>query len=294
MNVQRSLWLALPLALLLPVGCNDGSGAADGQATEPAAAAPAAETPAAAEHGHRHGHHARRQAAMMIHAARDLDLTDAQKATVDQLSQQLHGQRGEARGEHQAMHTALVEGVRAGNVDMSRLAPLQAAADQRQKAHAAREAAALDGLWAALQPAQRQALVASVRERQANRQARWEGKRAEGETGGWQKQRLAHLTSQLGLDATQEQQVSALLGKGDRPAPGAMQARHQDQKARTEAMLMAFAGASFQASKLDLAPAAEGRMGRGQHNAQFLAQLVPILRADQREKLAASMVKERE
>jgi hypothetical protein len=293
MNVHRSLWLALPIAFLLPLGCN--SAAETGESPEAVAAAPGAEAAAApvapvAQAGHHHGRHHRGPASMMLHAARGLDLTDAQRATIDGLSAQLHERAGE-RAAHQAMHAALVQGVRAGSIDLARVAPSQAASDQARQAHAAREAAALDGLYAALQPAQRQALVAGVRARQAEGAARWAAHREEGQAGqGHGQQRLAHLTAQLGLDAAQQQSVAGLLAQ-DRPAPAAMQARHQEMKARTEALLTAFAGTSFAAGNLDLAPPAEGKMGPAGH-AQFLAQLVPILRADQRETLAASMEKQ--
>jgi hypothetical protein len=288
MNVHRSLWLALPLAFLLPIGCADNNGT--GQATEAAAEAPAAVAAPAAQ-GHRHGHHARGPAAMLFHAARQLDLSSAQQSTIDQLSQQLHGDRGGGRAQHQAMNAALVEGVRAGSIDLARVTPLQAASDQARQAHHAREATALNGLWAALQPAQRQALVASVRTRQADRAERWSSKHAEGEAaGGWQSQRLAHLTTQLGLDAAQQQTVAGLLASGQGATPAAAASRHQAMKARTEALLTAFVADAFDASQLDLTPA--GEAGPGQHRAQFLAQLVPVLRADQRETLAQSIENE--
>jgi Spy/CpxP family protein refolding chaperone len=293
MNVHRSLWLSLPLALLLPVGCADNSGS--GQANEPVAAATAAAiTPApAAEAHHRHGHHGRSPAGMLFHAARQLDLTEAQRSTVDQLSQQLHGSRGGARAEHQAVQASLVEGVRAGSIDMTRVAPLQASADAARQARAQREATALNGLWNVLQPAQRQTLVSNVRAKQADHAERWNGQHEGHAAGAWQQKRLDHLTAQLDLDAAQQQKVAALLAAEPQPAPAARQAQHQAMKARTEALLTAFAADSFDAQKLDLAPAAEHRMGAGQHRAQFLAQLVPVLRADQREKLAVSMENER-
>jgi Spy/CpxP family protein refolding chaperone len=283
MNVQRSLWLALPIALLFPVGCNDATGA--GQSAEAVAAAPAAqETPAAREGRHHGRHHHQGPARMLFHAARSLDLTDAQRSTIDQLSQQLRGNRG---GDQGAARAALVEGVRAGNVDVTRVESLQATGGQARQAHQARESAALNGLWAALQPAQRLALVSQVREKQAERAERRAGHQHA--AGDWQKQKLAHLTTQLDLDAAQQVTVEGLLAKGERPSPAAMQAKREEAQKRNDALLTAFASDSFDAAKLAPSASPEGRMGFAQHRAEFLAQLVPVLRADQREKLASSM-----
>jgi Spy/CpxP family protein refolding chaperone len=291
MNVQRSLWLALPLALLFAVGCNDA--APTGQTAEPVAAAPAAAAPVA-ETGHRHGrHHFQGPARMLFRAARSLDLGDAQKATIQQLAQQLRGERGQ-RGEQGAARTALIEGVRAGSVDLARVESLQTASGQARQARREREATALNGLWAALQPDQRAAVVATVRERQAARAARWAAKKQEARAPGeWQANKLARLTNQLGLDTAQQSNVQALLAQGDHPTAAAMHAQHAQMKERNEALLTAFAGDAFDANKLDLSPAFAGKAAFGQHRAQFLAQLVPILRADQREKLASSMESER-
>jgi hypothetical protein len=169
---------------------------------------------------------------------------------------------------------------------------MQAAATTAQQARTARQATALNGLWAALQPAQRTALVASVHEQQAKRAARWAAHENDAQAAGtWQEKRLAHLTTQLGLDANQQVAVGNLLAKGQSATPATMQARHAEMQAKREALLTAFQGDAFDASKLDLA-AGRGA-GMGQARAEFLAQLVPILRADQRETLASSMEKAR-
>jgi Spy/CpxP family protein refolding chaperone len=295
MNAHRRIWLALPLSFLLPLGCNNGGGT--GQTGEPVAADQAAAAPAAASttgsHGHGHFRHHKSMARMMIHAARGLDLTDAQKATVDGLATSLHGQHPGPSAEQQAYHAALVQGVRAGNVDMVKLAPLQTAATTAHQARATREATALNGLYAALTPDQRQSLVASVREQREERATRWAAHRQEKEASGdFAQHRLAHLTEMLGLDASQQSQVQAIMA-ADRPAPAAKQARHEAMAARTNALLTAFTADGFDANKLELAPPVDAAMGPGMHG-QFLAKLVPILRADQRETLASSMEKRAE
>jgi hypothetical protein len=287
MNAHRRIWLALPFAFLLPLGCNNA--AETGQAAEPVAAEPAAAAPAAApSHGHGHFRHHKSMARMMIHAARGLDLSDAQRATVDSLAASLHGQHAGPSAEQQAYHAALVQGVRAGNVDLVKLAPLQTAATTAHQARATREATALNGLYAALTPTLRQSLVASVREQREESATRWAAHRQEKEASGdFAQHRLAHLTETLGLDASQQSQVQALM-TADRPAPAAKQARHEAMAARTDALLSAFTADGFDANQLELAPPVDAAMGHGMHS-QFLAKLVPILRADQRETLAASI-----
>ncbi len=296
MNVHRSLWLALPFALMLPLGCAQNTGT--GQASEAAVGEPAAAAePVAATHAHQHGrHHHRGAAAQMFRAARELDLTQDQRSTIEQLAQGLRGEHA-GRAQNQAMRAALVEGVRAGAIDMTKVAPLQTANDQARQAYVARQATALDGLWSALQPAQREALVASVRARQSARAAHWAEKKQEraqeGQTAsGWQQQRLAHLTTELSLDASQQQAVAGLLASRQTKTPEQRASFHAQAKARNDALLTAFASDSFEANNLDLAPAAGPRMGWAQHRAEFLSQLVPILRADQRETLASSMENE--
>ena len=137
----------------------------------------------------------------------------------------------------------------------------------------ARETAALNGLYNALEPAQRQSLVDTVRERHAERATKWASHRQEIEAnGGWGQQRLAHLTTELGLDAAQQQAVQTIM-TANRPAPAVREAKHEAMKERNEAMLTAFTSDSFDATQF--APSVEGQMGPGQH-AQFLAKLVPI------------------
>jgi hypothetical protein len=282
MNVRRSLWLALPFAFLLPLGCN--TAAETGEAGATAEAAPAAvAAPAAATQGLRR-RHARGPAHMLLHAARALDLEDAQRTTIDNLSAQLRGAGTSASNGHQAISAALAAGVRAGNVDLSVIEPLQVAAGAARQARAQRQTAALNGLWAALEPEQRQALVANVRARAAS----WASHRQDRQpAGGWAQQRLARLTNQLGLDASQQEAVAGLMAS-NRPTPAAMQALHVEMQNRHEALLTAFEGDAFDASTLDLTAPLAAKLGPAQH-AQFLAQLVPILQADQRETLAESM-----
>jgi Spy/CpxP family protein refolding chaperone len=216
---------------------------------------------------------------MMFRAAHQLDLKDAQKATLEKLSTDLHA--AAPAGPPKEMmdyHAALAAQVRAGKIEPAKLAPLQTAIDTAHKAHKDKEAEALNGLYAALEPAQRKALVAAIHAKQAAHKP--DPAKAEAHA----KERLAHLTKQLDLDAAQQKKVEALLAK-DTSGP----AMHEEMKKRTDAVLTAFEGEGFDAKKLDIGPAPTGKAMAA--HTQFLTALVPLLKPDQREKLAASVEK---
>jgi hypothetical protein len=187
----------------------------------------------------------------------------------------LRNDRSGARGPIRVYHTALIAQVRGGKIEMAKLDPLLAAIDKAQQAKKDRDAELLDGLHAALEPAQHMAVVAAVRARQAEHPHR----AAEPET---PKQRLDQLTRDLALDPAQRKRVEALLAK-DAPPPA------DEGKKRTDALLAAFEGEGFNAKKLDFGPL-PAKIGLG-HDAQLFSGLVPLLKPDQREKLAAGLEK---
>src|SRR5262249_33300580 len=119
------------------------------------------------------------------------------------------------------------------------------------------------------------ALVAAVRAKQAEHQAKMGGPDAA-------KHRLEHLTKQLDLDAAQQKRVEPLLAKDD---PSAM----EGVKKHSEAGLAPFQGAGFDTHKHEHAAGA-AKKGMAQH-AQYLASLLPVLKPEQREKLAAGLEK---
>src|SRR5262249_17889158 len=154
----------------------------------------------------------------------------------------------------------------------------EAAVEKAQKARQDKEAEALNGLYAALEPAQRKAVAAAIRAKHTER----EGKHAAPNP----KQRLEHLTKQIDLDAGPQKKVEALLSKDKE---GAEEAAHQEMKKHAEAVLAAFEGDGFDAKKLEVPPGA-GKKGMAAH-VQFLGALLPILKPEQRDKLVAAMVK---
>ena len=286
MSLRRALWLAIPVALV--IGCKEESApapaptaTATAEAIKTATPAPTAAPTASADHGKHagRGHHRPGIVGAMFRAAHDLDLKDAQKATLEKLSADMHDGGGQFQ-EMKDYHAALTAQVKAGKIEQAKLDPLQAAAEKAQKARRDKEAEALNGLYAMLEPAQRKALVAAVRAKQAAHKAPDPAK-AEAH----QKQRLEHLTKTLDLDAAQQKKVEPILAKDAPPANVA-----DDMKKHSDAVLTAFEGEGFDAKKLEPAapPAGKGMMAS---HVAFLAALLPILKPEQREKLAASYEK---
>jgi len=287
--MRRALWLALPIALA--IGCKDEAAPAPAATATAeavkapvtaAAPAPTAAPTASADHGHGKwkGRRGGGLVGTMFRAAHDLELKDAQKATIEKLGADLHGAGAGQPSEMKEYHTALVAQVRAGKIETAKLDPLQAAAEKSMKARREKEAEALNGLYAALEPAQRKALVAAVRAKQAAHKP--DPAKAEAHA----KERLAHLTKQLDLDAAQQKKVEPLLAKEAPPA-----AMQEEMKKHADAVLGAFEGEGFDAKKLEpKTPPGAGGMAA---HVQFYVALLPILKPEQREKLAAGMDKPR-
>jgi Spy/CpxP family protein refolding chaperone len=288
MSLRRALWLAIPVALV--IGCKDESApapaptataTAEAVKTPAATAAPTAAPSASADHG-KHAGKGRRHpgiAGALFHAAHELDLKDAQKATLEKLTTELHAGGGQMQ-EMKDYHAALTAQVKAGKIETAKLDPLQAAAEKAQKARRDKDAEALNGLYALLEPAQRKALVAAVRAKQAAHKAPDPAK-AEAHA----KQRLEHLTKTLDLDAAQQKKVEPLLAKDTPPT-----AMADEMKKHSDAVLTAFEADGFDAKKLEPAGAPPGKGMMASH-VQFLTALLPLLKPEQREKLAASYEK---
>jgi Spy/CpxP family protein refolding chaperone len=292
MSVRRSplllAWLSLALPVAMTAGCKDEGAAAPAPSVTaeavkaPIASAAATGAPSAAAAGRARNHQRGRGGGGLtgniFRAAQELELKDAQKATVEKLGEPIHAEAAPV-AEMKEYHVALLAQVRAGKIELAKLEPLQAALEKAQQARKDKEAEALNGLHAALEPAQRKALVASVRAKQSEHG----GPRGEPPSPA---DRLAHLTKDVDLDAAQQKKVEPLLAKDAAPPS------REEMKKHTEAVLTAFEGEGFDAKKVEPAAAPAGKGMAAQH-AQFLAALVPLLKPEQREKLAASLEKQR-
>lgn len=296
MNRYPGVWIILPLAMC--VACDESSGAGAGGAASasasPSAAAASASVAAAPRAHANFGHHGG-VAAGLFHAANDLTLTDAQKASLDKIEASLKADDDGVRTAMKAFRADLLAGIKGGKIDAAKMTADDAVVDKAIADHQDKEAAALDQLHGVLDASQRTAVVAAVRAKQAERESRmtaWmQAKEADGGAPDWTKKRLDRLTTDLSLDAGQQKQVAAILGKAADPPNGAgMQARWDDHKKRVDALLTAFAGDPFDAKKADL-QMLPGKTAHDpmDHMVAFFTQLLPILHPDQRDKLATSM-----
>jgi Spy/CpxP family protein refolding chaperone len=298
MTGNRVLSSSLLLLLALPLGCAKG----DSQATPPAgssstaaAQAPTPTSPSASAKQERHGREHAGPAGTIFRAARDLELTDAQKTTIDGLESQLEGAEP-PNDDFKTLQADIVTGIRAGKLDPAKLQTDYAAIDKTLLAQQAKEADALSGLYAALEPAQRKTLVEAVRAKQAAREAQFDAHLA-GDAGApaeWTKRRLDRMTAQLGLDATEQPKVAAILAKDDSMSPAAMRVQRDEGKKRMDAVLGAFAADKFDPKTLDLGAIPGKTAHEGlEKDTKFLAQLLPILTPEQREKLAVQRDRDR-
>ena len=239
-------------------------------------------------------------AARLLDQADDIELTEEQKTTVEGIQKDARPEPGSGEAAWKDLHAEIVAGVKAGKLDTGKIAANMASLGKALQASLTKEAEALNALHAALEPEQRKAVVAAVRAEQAKQAARAE-KRAEhaGEKDPPQaaaernKKKLDRVTTQLDLDAAQQKKVEAILAKDRDEAmtPAAMKAAHGETKKQHDAALSAFEADVFDAKKLEGIGGPATKNGRGPlfGEVSFLTQLLPVLRPEQREKLAASM-----
>jgi hypothetical protein len=219
----------------------------------------------------------------LVDAAHGLALTDSQKSTLSTLDLKLGASKKAIGQSFQTLHMDLANQVRMGTIDTAKLQPDESVVVSALQTHMTQAADVLDQLHAALEAPQRAAAVAAVRAESSGRTEAQAGASNMNDSS-----RLERLTSELGLDAEQQRQVAAWLSAS--PAPAGQSPEGHGQ--RLEAVLTAFGGDSFDAkTTLQSASAPPAAMIR-QHierKTAFLSQLVPILRPDQREKLASEI-----
>jgi len=308
-SLGMSSLAALTVAAALSTSCKDKPADTAPTTTDAAVALPTASAPVTAmadggggDGGGNGDHEGPRDArggpgSMLFQAARSLDLSADQKAKVAAAETTAKGggeaSRDAMKTAGKDLHTDLVAGVRAGKIESSKLEPRYAAIEKVVGESQAKEADALNALHAALDATQRKAAVANVRAKQTMREEKMahreggDGGAADGGKPAWSSKRsVDRLLHGLDLDADQQKKVDAVVAKEDA-------AKHPDpaeMKKNMDAMLTAFEKDTFDAKKLDLFDAKKMR-GPMEQETKLLGQLVPILKPEQREKLAARMEK---
>jgi Spy/CpxP family protein refolding chaperone len=303
MNVHRALWVVVPLALCACDNPSSGANAtpsatpsapaassAPVATVDPSAAAAAAASASAAAFVAKGAsrRHVGLAGVLLRGAYEDNSLTSDQKATLDKLEDGLYADQASTPwAAHKAFQVDLVAFIRASKVDAAKLTADYAAMDKAVLAGQGREADALNGVHAALDAGQRQALVDQVKAKRAAREAREHPMLApDGGAPDWTKRRLDRLTMELGLDDTEKKAVAALMAKDTTMTPAAVQARKDAAQKRVDALLTAFATDTFDAKKVDLGMGSKTPHDGIERMATFTTGLIGILHPDQREKLA--------
>jgi len=297
MRMRRIVQGVIPTAsIVLGLGCHggDSSGASPTASASAALGAPvdASPPPPRPRRAARHGG----MSATLFHDAHELtDLTPEQQDGLQKIEVTLKQDDDGVRAAMKSFRADLSAGAKAGKLETAKLTADDAVVDKAIADHQANEGAALDSLHALLTPAQRTTLVTSIQSKQGERETRmtaWmKTKEPDGGPPDWNKRRVDRLTAQLTLDAAQQKQVAALLTKAkDPPNTAAFESRWDDHKKRTEALLTAFAGETFDGKKVDLT-VLPGKTAHEpmDHMVAFVTQLLPILHPDQRDRLGAML-----
>lgn len=254
------------------------------------------------------GHHGGRHGGpehLLRAALHELDLSDAQKATIKGALDGLHD-GAKKHGKDPAMFAALAQGVRAGSIDKTAIEAKLAGAEKGAEEHRARVAEALGTLHATLTKEQRRALIDALAAKMEKRGEKGEhgpmgdrdgkpgrggpegrdehaGKGDHGMKGG----PLGHLLRDLDLRDEQRAQIDKAL-EATRPSDAdrdAMKAKHEAMRTEMRARMEAFAGDRFNANAF-LPAAKEGPRGHLEGMITSLAAVLPILDQAQRDALA--------
>jgi Spy/CpxP family protein refolding chaperone len=298
---HRVQWIAVAVGSFAVVGCQQG-GSGGQNATASAGVSVGDASPASSDAGARAARGKSRMFARhggigssLFHAAHELDLTQAQLQALDKIEAALKADDESIRAAMTTFRADLIAGVKPGRLDVAKLTVDYGLVDKAIADHQSREAEALESLHTLLDATRRASLVASVRARVAERESRmgaWmKGKETDGGPPDSRKRRLERLTADLSLEPDQQKRVDAILAKArDLPNGAAMQSRWEERKNRTEGLLTTFAGDAFDAKTLDLT-VLPGKTAHEalDHMVTFYAQLLPILYANQRDKLAESL-----
>lgn len=284
-----------PSASAAPLAASIAAPSASVAAEAADAAAPAP----AADNGKKHGHGLRGgPAGMFFRAAKDLELDADQKTKVDALREQLKGE-DEIKKDVQEMHADLIAGVKEGKLDAAKMDAHFATAAKEMQARHEKQAAALNDLHAALKEPQRKALVAAIKSKMAEHGGIG-GHGGRGHGGHGKKEgdvkkpdnakRVERLTKSLELDADQTKKVTEMLAKA--PKPGDARA---DYKKKLDALFVAFEKPKFDAKTLEAFKVDTGKaVGPMKKHVDFLGKLLPILKPEQRTKLADALDKSKD
>jgi Spy/CpxP family protein refolding chaperone len=236
-------------------------------------------------------------AGALLWAADQMQLPEMQRTSIRGLEDQLVASRKQTMNAFEGIHADLAAQIRAGSMNPTKIQSDEGAAVSAVQSHMSKEADILNGLHGVLDGTQRRAAVAAVRARMSGRTEAQAGTAAQGGTSGGEtmsdqdmaNKKLEHLTRKLDLDANQQQQVGAIIAQEQRPE--GMSTMMEERQRRMDAILAGFESDSFDARTLMPPASAIGDMVQMTTNrhVDFLTKIVPILRPEQREKLAMTI-----
>lgn len=297
----RSSVAALATTLAL-AGCSGGVGSTSSPAggTDPAGTDQPAGDPQQAGGAERPEHlRGRGPIAALKQAVGGLTLSAEQKPKVDAALAAMVDEGPGASPAGEAFDAALVAQVRAGKVDAAGLSKELDGIQAEVRERSARMAKALNDLHAALEPAQREALVASLQAKLAEGRGKlghWGkpggkdhaagGERAEKRGPRADGPRHGGPFAELNLTPEQHEKLRAAHQAERGKAGEDREQRHEKMKAMRERgarMMEAFKGASFDAtSLLDGEEMARGAREHATRQIQHAATLAEVLTAEQR------------
>jgi Spy/CpxP family protein refolding chaperone len=284
MNTTRTVGWALGLALVATIGCSHQSAESPPVIAAPAASGETSTEPKTMRPPSQASIHRMDAASALLSAAEQLSLGEPRRSTVRTLEENVEASGRAIASAFQMLHADLAAAVRTGNIDPAKVQADETVLANAVQTHTVQEVDALNGLHAILNPSERETAVAEVRSGQSGRAEEQAG----GQPGKSREARLDRLTRELGLDHDQRQRVSALLSASPASGPdyrAALERRFDD-------VLNGFSSDHFDARTTIQASApspAEMIRQRVQQETAFLSQLIPILRPDQREKLATNL-----
>jgi len=208
-----------------------------------------------------------------------------QKPQIAEAEAKIAGSPAESRDAFKAIRADVIAGVRAGALDDAKLETRWAVVDQGTRARQASDVAALNALWAALEPSQRAAVAQKLRGEHPTMQEwtkQWmtDGRGRVQET----QKTLEQLTGDLDLDPDQKKKVTILAYKPS-PVTGSLEMQFEAKK-HLLGLIEVFDKPDFDAAKVPPPPAKVMR-GPLAEEAYYAGQLIPILTPEQRTKLAA-------
>jgi Spy/CpxP family protein refolding chaperone len=232
-------------------------------------------------------------AGVFFRAALEGDLTDDEKAAIDKIEEPIRSDLG-PRHEMAAFHADLVSSLKLGRFDNAKIQADEAAVAKASQGRQDDQATALNSLHETLTADQRKAVAEAIKTAQAAHDHP-PPPMSDAGASEWAAHRLERMKSQLVLDMDQQKEVAAVLARNAPPPASVVQAHFDAAKKQMDTLLAAFEKDTFDAKKLDLSASPGHKPTEAMdRQVKYLQQLLPILTAGQRDRLAASIEHPRE